>query len=80
MDERVTKPTKSISEMRARFCQMWRRDKSDEEFLTLMRELCADDAHLPKNHRRNHIRRLLMASIGDDWYDIKSDTEYRLVE
>ncbi len=73
-------PTKSLSEIRARFCQLWRSDKTDEQFLAFMREITADAAHMPYNHRLNHCRNLMILSVGDEWYEINTDTCYRLVE
>jgi hypothetical protein len=73
-------PTKSLSELRQRFCDTWRRQKSDEEFMKFMRDITADKDHLPHNHRLNHCRHFWLLKPGDDWYEINTDTMYRLTE
>lgn len=78
--DRAILPKKSLSELRSKFCNHWRREVTDEEFIKFMREVTADEEHMPRNHRRNHLRRMFLASVGDEWYDIAFDTLFRLSE
>lgn len=73
-------PNKSLSELRTKFCDRWRRTVTDEEFLKFMREITADEEHMPHNHRKNHVCHLCMASVGDEYYEINTDTLFRLSE
>jgi hypothetical protein len=87
-----TKPTpelqtKSISEMHKRFCETWRRQRTDDQFLELLRDITAgeyltnsmDGALTRPNSNLNQLRVLLNAHVGDECYAINNDTVYRLV-
>lgn len=75
-------PKKSLSELRTRFCNKWRRECTDEEFLAFVRDLTVPVERLGygRKHVREHIGRMCLLSVGDEDYDISSDTLYRLTE
>jgi hypothetical protein len=73
-------PPKSVKEMRTRFCDTWRRVKSDDEFLELLRDLTESRDITTYNYRLAQIRYILDLSAGDEYYEINTDTRYRLIE
>jgi hypothetical protein len=70
-------PTKSLSAMRADFCEKWRREKTDEEFLEFIKMLvCLEDQDTKR--RKEVVRNFLALVVGNDWYDISTDTLWHL--
>jgi hypothetical protein len=81
MSAAVGLPSKSVSEIRTRFCDTWRRLKSDDEFLQLLRDLTDGSLGSPTcNYRFAQIRYVLELSAGHEYYDISADTTYKLTE
>jgi len=80
LKQRFELPKKSLKELRARFCEHWRRTVSDDEFLNFIRDVTADSEHLKHNHKRNALRPFFLLNVGDEYYDISVDRTFRLTE
>jgi hypothetical protein len=76
-------PEMSLAELRSRFCDTWRRSRTDEEFMRFIQDLVSDKQYVPHNHRLSkyrfvHTRHLCALKPGDRWYEANTDTLYKL--
>ena len=76
--ETPTVPTRSIAQMHAKFCDHWRRNVSDDEFLAFVRVLCAKDGQDQKR-RREVIAAMLSLKPGEIWYDVSIDANCTMI-
>ena len=78
-------PEMSLAQLRLRFCDTWRRNRSDEEFLRFIADLTSDKEYVPHNHKMSnstflHARHISSLKPGDTWYEIDTDTLYKLTQ
>jgi predicted ArsR family transcriptional regulator len=76
-------PEMSLAELRSRFCDTWRRNRTDEEFMRFIQDLVSDKQYVPHNHRLSndrflYTRHLCALKPGDRWYEVNADTLYKL--
>lgn len=70
-------PNKSIRQSKAKFCDMWRRNKTDTEFISFIEALVAEKDPFRK---RENVRALLALKPGDSFYDITTDSIFEVIE
>ena len=71
--------TRSIARIRSDFCDLWRKRKTDEEFLAFVRLLVSLEGQDPRHHKEA-VRAMLSYKAGDIIYLIADDEKVKLTQ